>query len=120
MGLSRSPERNRLIEQTLLDTSVGVDAAVAEKGPMGAVFGHAFPFHVGEDDFFAIDARLGEYLAARRDDEALAPEFDSIATGRRLVADPIDRRDKTPIRDRMAALHCFPGRMLDVAVFRFL
>ena len=79
--------RAGLIEQTLLDASVGVDAAVRQEGPMGAMFVHTLPFNVGEDGFFSIDARLGENLAARRDDEALAPEFDPIATGWRFVAD---------------------------------
>ena len=55
---------------------------------MGTVFVHALPFHLGEDGFFSIDTRLGENLAARRDDEALAPEFDPIATRRRFVARP--------------------------------
>ncbi len=70
----------RLIKQTLLDPSVGVDAAVAQEWPMGAVFIDALPFDIGEDGFFAVDARLSENLAARRDDEALAPELDAIAT----------------------------------------
>ena len=98
---------------------VGVDAAVAEEGPVGAVFVHPLPFHVGEDSFFAIDARLSENLAARRDDEALAPKLDPIAAGRRFVADAIDRRDETAIGDRVTALHRFPGGMLGVTVFRF-
>ena len=82
-------ETRLLVEHTLLDASVGVDAAVAEEGPMGAMFIHALPFNVGEDGFFSIDARLGENLAARRDDEALAPEFDPIAHRPALR----DRRD---------------------------
>jgi len=86
---------------------------------MGAMFVHALPFNVGEDGFFSIDARLGQNLAARRDDEALAPEFDPIPTDRRFVTDAIDRRNETSIRDRVTALHRFPGRMLGVTVFRF-
>ena len=73
-----------LVEQALLDASVGVDAAVAEEWPMGRVRPHA-SIRCRRRWFLSIDARLGENLAARRDDKALAPEFDPISTGRRLV-----------------------------------
>ena len=87
---------------------------------MGAVFVNALPFYVGEDCFFAIDARFGQDLTTRRDDEALAPELDPVVTGRRFVADPVDGRDKATVGDGVAALHCFPGRVLRVAVLRLL
>ena len=87
---------------------------------MGPVFVDPVPFDVGEDDFFAIDARLGENLAARGDDEALPPELDPVATGGCFVADAVDRGDETAVGNRMTALDRFPGGMLSVAVLRFL
>ena len=109
-----------LIEQSLLDPAVGVDAAVAQEGPVGAVFVDPLPNHVGEDGFFAIDARLGQDLAARGDDDALAPGFDPVTAGGRFVADAVYCGDKAAVRDGVAALDRFPGRMLGVTVFRFL
>jgi hypothetical protein len=109
-----------LVEQALLNSRVGVDAPVAEKRPMGAVLVDPLPFHLGENNFFAIHARLGQDLAARRNDEALPPKLNPFAADGHFVSDTIDRGDEAAVRDRVAALHRFPGGMLRVTVFGFL
>lgn len=47
-----------LIQQALLEAGVGVNAAVAEERPMGAMLVDSRPFHIGENDFLAIDTCL--------------------------------------------------------------
>jgi hypothetical protein len=79
-----------------------------------------FPFDLGKDDFFAVDATLRQDLSTRGDDETLAPELNPISTRRSLVTDTVHGRNKTAIRDGMTTLHRFPGGMLGVTVFRFL
>src|SRR5947207_4740979 len=109
--------QHRLVDEPLLDARVGVDAAIAEERPVGAMFVDAVPFDFGRHDLFAIETAFRDDLAARRDDEALAPELDPIAAGGRFVANAIDRGDVTAVRNGMAALHRFPGRILGRAVF---
>src|SRR4051812_19147592 len=84
------------------------------------MFVHAVPFDLGSHDFLAIETAFRDDLAARRDDEALAPELDPITAGGRLVPNSIDRGDVTAVRDGMAALHRFPCGILGGAVFFLL
>ena len=76
----------------------------------------------------SIPFRPKRFLRDRRDpcarisplgahDKTLSPELDAIAAGWRFMADAIYRRDKAAIRDRMTALHRFPGGMLRGAIF---
>ena len=110
----------RLIDEALLDALVGVDPAIAQEGPVRAVFIDSGPHHVREDDFLAIDAAFGEDLSARRDEETLAPKFQASPADGCFVADAIDGCDVATVRDGVAALHGFPGGMLRLSVFFFL
>ena len=47
-------------------------------------------------------------------------DVDAIAARRRFVSDAINGGDETAVRDRMAALHRFPGGMLRGSKLRFL
>ena len=80
----------------------------------------AVPIDFRRHDFFPIGASFREDFAARRDDETLSPELDPVAAGWRFVTDTIDRRHVTTIRDRVAALHRFPGGILGCAVLFLL
>src|SRR6266516_7511452 len=107
------------IYHSFLKTGVSIDAPVTQEWPMGAMFVHPIPFHVGEDNFFSIHRTFGNDFATRRRNKTLAPELDSIATLGRFMSDAIRRRDVTSVRNGMAALNCFPGRILSRAEFPF-
>src|ERR1043166_2812472 len=116
----RAPIGKQLIDEPLLDPGIGVDTAIAQERPMRPRYIDTIPVDFGHHDLFAIGAPFRDDLAARRDDEALAPELDAVAAGRRFMTDAIDRRDVTAVRDRVAALHGFPGGILGRAVLFFL
>ncbi len=67
-------------------------------------------------NFFLVDARLRDNLSRRIRDETLSPELDPISSGPRFEPCPVRHRDVTAVGDRMAALDCFPRRMLPFAV----
>src|SRR5436190_4123374 len=87
---------------------------------MGSRYLDAVPIDFRRHDFFPIGASFREDFAARRDDETLSPELDPVAAGRRFMTDSIDRRNVAAIRDRVAALHRFPGGILGCAVLFLL
>ncbi len=106
-----------LIEQTFGEAGVGVDAAVAEEGPVGAGDVHLGEVHGDDEDFLLFDAGLGEKLAGGAGDEALAPELDAVAASGFFQADAIGDGDEAAVGDGVAALDEFPGAVLVGAVF---
>ena len=76
----------------------------------------AFPFDVGDNEFFFVDASFGDDFAARRGDKTLSPKFNPITADGAFVADAICHRNKTTVRNRVTALNRFPRRMLRGAV----
>src|ERR1700674_46160 len=108
------------VDQPLIDSGVGVDAAVAQEWPVGSRFVHPVPFDLGHDGLFAVHARLRDDFAAGRHYKTLAPELDPVAAGGSFVTDAIHRGDVTTVRDRVTALHRFPRGILRRPVFFFL
>ena len=76
--------------------------------------------HFREQDFFVVAAGFGQNLSRRSRDKTLPPEFDAIATDGFLQADAIGGGHITTVRDSVAALDQFPGRMLIGAILGFL
>src|ERR1044071_7467193 len=58
-----------LIEKSLLDTGVGIDAPVAQEGPVAAHFFNASEIHFCNQDLLAIGTRLCDYDAEGIGDE---------------------------------------------------
>src|SRR5438270_1818666 len=108
-----------LIDHSLLNSSVGIDAPIAQEWPMGTMFIHPFPFNIGSYDFFTINRALRKNFAAWRADETLPPEFNPVTSGRRFVTDPIRRRNEAAIRNGVAAHHRLPCRKLRSTEYRF-
>src|SRR2546423_2058492 len=105
-----------LINQSLFDSAVGVDASIAQERPMRPDNVDLIPVDLGGHDFFPVGAAFRDDFTAWRDDKALAPKLDPVAAGRRFLTDAIDRSDITTVRDRMTALHRFPCGILGRAV----
>ena len=98
-----------LIHQSLRQIAVGVDAAVAEERPVGARDIDGGEVDFVDEDFLFLEAGLGDDLARRVGDEALAPELDAVPADGRFVADAIRHGDVAAIRHGMRALDGFPG-----------
>src|SRR6267378_4146660 len=97
-----------LIDHSLLNSSVGIDAPIPQEWPMRTMFIHAFPFNIGSYDFVTVYRALRKNFAAWRADETLRPKFNAVASGRRFVAHPIRRGHEAAIRNRVAAHHRLP------------
>src|SRR6266487_3445308 len=107
------------IEQTLLDSRVGINTPVAQEWPMRPIFVYAIPVDFAANDLFSIHRSLGDDFAVGTADEALSPEFNAIAAGWRFVTDSVCCGDVATVRNRVTALNCFPRRMLRCAKFFF-
>ncbi len=59
--------------------AVGVDAAVAEEGPVAANLLLQLDVHLGEEDLFLVVAGLGDDAAEGIGDEGAAPELEARA-----------------------------------------
>ena len=108
-----------LIQQPLGKAAIGIDAAVAKKGPVGAGDVDFLEIYQDDEDFVAVGTGFGQDLAGSASDEALAPKLDSSSAGRFLDADAVGYADVTAIRDGVRALDCFPRVVLRFAVFGF-
>src|SRR5438093_4134201 len=75
------------INKSASNIGVGVDAPVAQKRPMRAVFVHARKVDLNEERFLAIDARFRNDSSRRIAHKTLAPEFDTRPAVGRFVAD---------------------------------
>src|SRR5205823_6075478 len=108
---------HRLIYHSFLKARVSIYPAVAQKWPVGAMLVNAVPFHVGSHNFFSSYRALGDDLAIGAANKTLPPKFDAVTARRSFVTDAVCGCHKTTIRDCVAALNGFPGRILSRAEF---
>ena len=125
-----------LVQEPFGYAFVGVDAAVAEEGPVLAGDFDEFGVQVGDQDLFFVVAGLGEDAAEGVGDEAATPELDAgcgcvvagavefygggVAVGGDdfefdvavLVAYAVDGADEDSVGDGVGALGCLPGVVL--------
>ena len=111
-----------LINQPFGQIAVGIDAPVAQEGPVrpGEVDFSQIDGH--DQNFFLIDGGPGENFAGGAGHKTLPPEFESgtADAGNNLMADPIHGRNETAVGHGMGTLNGFPGAVLPFAVFLFL
>ena len=70
-------EGARLVDEAFGDAGVGVDAAVAEEGPVLAGDFDEFGVEVGDEDLFFVVGGLGEDAAEGVGDEGATPKFET-------------------------------------------
>src|SRR5471030_1292172 len=100
------------VDKSLGDAAVGVDAAVAQEGPVRARDVDSREVDGHEEDFLLLRSRLRDDPAARARHKALAPEFEAVAADRLFEADPVDRGYIAAVGHRVAALDDFPRALL--------
>lgn len=108
-----------LVEEPFGDVAVGVDAAVAEEGPVAADFVLQLGIALVDEDLFLVARCFGEDPAKRVGEERVAPEFEACISGPFFEADAVDRGDVDAVGDGMAALDGLPCVELGGAVLFF-
>src|SRR5262249_16235491 len=103
--------RGTLVDQAFGEVAVGVDAAVAEEGPMGSGLVDFAEVEFDKEGFFIFGAGFGQDFAGGAGNKALAPELDAIARDF-FVTDAIGDSDVTTVGDGVAALDGFPRAVL--------
>ncbi len=100
---------------------IGVDAAVAEEGPVAARFFALRGVALDNENFFFVVGGFGEDAAEGIGDERISPEFETGVAFFRFafVADAIDDRDVNAVGDGVRALDGAPGVELRGAEFGF-
>ena len=88
------------------DRPVSIRPAVAEKLPCVADLADLVHIEIGDDEFVLVTRALGDDLAARVAEIALAVKFADVPRG--LGADAVDRTDKIAVRDGVCRLFEFP------------
>ena len=107
-----------LLSKPLRDRPVGVDAAVAQKGPVAANLLLQLHVHGAQQDLFLVVRRLGQDAAKGIGQERAAPEIKSrarhlvAANVARLVAHAIDGADKNSVGNGVRPLDGEPGIVL--------
>ncbi len=104
---------------TLRNGCIGVNAAVAEKGPVAANFVHLFRVALGDKHVFFTGGRLCDDAAERIGHEGVAPKFKA-TFGSAFEARAIDGRDIDAVGDGVRALDGAPSVELGFAVLRLL
>src|SRR5258708_5933173 len=132
-GRSGSP-RSSSVEEAAGDALVGVDAAIAEEGPVAAGVFEQFEVDLRGEDLFLVVAGLGDDAAEGVGDEAAAPELEAggggVVAGSAhfyavvedvavLVADAVDGSGEDAVGDGVGALDGLPGGVLGFAVLGF-
>src|SRR2546425_8789438 len=74
------------VEQAASDGSVGVDAAVAQEGPIASSLFQVAQVNFADQDFFFVVRCFCQHLTERIAEERSSPELESLA-GRRIAAD---------------------------------
>ena len=112
---AQRPQRS--INEPLAHVAIGVDAPVAQKRPVRALFLHApeIDVHDARSPPRATPA-LARICPGGIAHKALAPELDARPAHGRLVPNAVDRRHVAAVGNRVAALDRFPAGMLPVAV----
>lgn len=77
MALPRAGETLPLVEEALCDAFVGVNAAVAQEGPVLTGDLDQLGIEVGDEDLFLVVAGLGDDAAEGVGDEAASPELEA-------------------------------------------
>src|SRR5262249_31822637 len=106
------------VEPSIEDWSVGVNAAVAQEGPvLGGFFGTP-PGAIDDGRFFFFAGGFWRNLPGGNGVKGRSPEFDS-GIGRAFVTDAIHCGNVDPVRDRVGTLNRLPGIELRSAILRF-
>src|SRR5580698_2530070 len=115
-----------LVDQTIGDGSVAVDAAVTQKRPVAANVFERANVHFAQQNLFFIMRCLGDHPSEGIAQERSAPEFEA-STGSGPAADvpgfktyTIDYCNVNPVGNRMSTLNGAPGVVLGFTKFRFL
>jgi len=106
-GLTGRSATQLFVEQTMRDTGVRVDTAVAKERPMLAGFLNVAEVAFGDDDFFGVVAGAGDDFAEWIANEGAAPELDSA-----FETDAVGDSDEHAIGDGVSALDGDPGVVL--------
>src|SRR5204863_8725838 len=117
---AKGESETALVNQSFLDSGVGVHPTITQEGPVGTMFVDLFPFDFGRHNLFPVNRALSKNFTARRADKTLSPKFNAITAGGRFMADAISRGHKTPISDGMTALHSLPGGKLRATILFLL
>src|SRR5206468_11181358 len=112
---SRARPASSPVEQALGDRRVGVDAAVAEEGPVAPHLLLMGEVALDDEDLLGAARGLLQHDAEGIAHERRAPELEA-AVGWALVADAVHGRHVDAVGDRVRALHRLPGRDLRLAV----
>jgi hypothetical protein len=110
--------RQTFAEPAFEDWLVGVNAAIAEEGPIAPGFFTERGIAFDDEDGFFVGGSFGENFAEGIGYERVAPEIQA-GFGRSFEADAIDGRDVNAIGDGVCAMHCAPGVKLRGAELGF-
>src|SRR5713226_6935762 len=97
------------------DGSVGVDAAIAQEGPIAANLFQVAQVNFAEQDFFFVMRCVCQHSPERIAEERSSPELESLAWCRiaadvaRLESDAVHNTDVHPVGNSMRALNGAPG-----------
>ena len=114
-----------LIEKTFRDGLVGIDAAVAEKGPVATRLLDEMRIDFADENLLFVVRGLGNDAAERVGKKRSAPELDALtfsavaANIAVFVADAVDRTDIHSVGNGMGALDGLPGAILRLAKLGF-
>src|SRR4030095_7208509 len=98
-----------------MQTAVGIDATIAEKGPVLSCLINLREIAIDHENLFLLGRCFGDYAPERISDERLSPEVELA-----FAANAIDDHHKDSIRNSVSALDRFPCGMLGQVDFRFL
>ena len=110
-----------LVDQPVCDRPIGVDATVAQEGPVAANVFQCFQIHIADENLLAVVRGFGEHSAEGIAEERSAPELESLAGGRLAAnvagfeADSVHDRDVDSVGNRVRALDGAPGIVLSDA-----
>src|SRR6266478_9878891 len=110
--------RSFFVNHAAGDGSVGVDAAIAQEGPIAANLFQMAQVNLAKQDFFFVMRCFCQHSTERIAEERSSPELESLA-GSRIAADvaglkahSVHDTDIHPIGNRMRALNGAPGIVL--------
>src|SRR5438132_11583519 len=108
-------------EPAVQDGLIGVDAAVAEEGPIAARVFALGGIALDDENFFLVVRSFGNHLAKGIGNERIPPEFQTRVAILRLAfeTNAIDDRGVNTVCNGVAALNGFPGVELRAAELRF-
>src|SRR5258708_30823940 len=87
------------VDESSLQSAIGVNPAVTEKWPVRALRIEGVEVRFDDEDFFLAGRSFRHNLPRRIGDETLPPKFDAVAAVRRFVPDAVRHRDVAAIGD---------------------